>query len=341
MSRFSYYMEMAARVHSLKIAPKFCNYAKYKIVKRRPVMAVKRYTPQIASILLTMRCNLNCGYCNVGKIQKENLKDWREKEVNLSKVQRIFNNPLFANCILVDLLGGEPLLLDDLESIVEYLSKRGHILNTSTNGLLLSDRISGLKKAGISRINVSIYEANRSILEKEMEKINRIFPVHTSIVLLRSKLEKEPDKIIDTARFLHDTGSLSLRFFMYRPMGLNPQFNEIVTDSNQGFIDFKHRMESLLPGFCLWPAPVYTGKMRKLCSQLWQRVGVCDALGNMGICCGVDDPLSGPNSNLFDADPDIVFNHPTFVEMREKLLDPDSEPPEACKTCNLLADPGW
>jgi hypothetical protein len=61
----------------------------------------------------------------------------------------------------------------------------------------------------------------------------------------------------------------------------------------------------------------------------------------MGICCGTDRVLSGRNANLFDAPPDVVFNHPTLVGMRRQLLAPGVEPPEVCRTCNLLGEPGW
>ena len=78
----------------------------------------------------------------------------------------------------------------------------------------------------------------------------------------------------------------------------------------------------------------------KRCPQLWQRI-LCDVDGEMGICCGTDRSLWGPNSNLFDSDPDSVFNHPTLFTMREQFLAPGSEPPEICRTCNLLGEPGW
>ena len=63
--------------------------------------------------------------------------------------------------------------------------------------------------------------------------------------------------------------------------------------------------------------------------------------GNLGVCCGTDTLLSGPEGNIFQGAPDVVHNHPMLVEIREKLLDPDAEPPEICKHCNLLGDPGW
>jgi len=341
MSKLSYYLEMGSRLRPLKAAPKFLNYLKYKALERRAVTSVKRYAPQIASVLVSIRCNLNCGYCTEAKVLRENKDSWRDKETDLATIKRIFANPLFSDCLLVDLLGGEPLLVKDLEEIVAYLAGRGHIINTSTNGLLLAERIAGLKKAGISRINVSVYKENRALLERDLGKINGVFPVHTSFVLLRSMIEKEPEKIIETARFVREAGSLSLRFWMYRPMGINPQPGEITTESNPAYLELKRKMEAVMPGFCLWPEPVRTGKVHKLCPQLWQRVNCRDALGTMGICCGTEKPLTGPGSGLFDANPDTVFNHPTLVEMRKMLLDPESEPPEVCRSCNLLGDPGW
>jgi len=340
MPNFSYYLEMSKRIHPLQAAPKLYNYIKYRCLRRKAITSVRRYTPQIGSLHLTVRCNLSCGYCNAAKIFQEEAGDWREREATLEKVQRIFSNLLFANCLLIDLLGGEPLLVEDLDRIIAYLTQRGYITNTSTNGLLLADRIVDLKRAGISRINVSVYDANRSILERDLTKINRVFPVHASFVLLRSDVEGAPDKILEMARFVRNAGCLSLRFFIYRPMGINPQPKEIITDTHSAYLELRRRIENALPGFCFWPALVKKEGAKKLCPQLWQRI-CSDALGNMEICCGTDTVLQGSNSNLFDGEPDTVFNHPTLVGMRKQLLDPDSEAPQVCKNCNLLGEPGW
>lgn len=339
-SKLSCYYEMLSKVKPIYSAPKFWNYIKYRSLKRRATISIHRYTPQIASLLVTARCNLKCEYCSVGKFLRKESEKWHESEATLEKVKLIFANPLFSNSLLVDLLGGEPLLNKDIDRIVSYLTKRGHLTNISTNGLLLAERIAELKNAGISRINVSFYDANRSIIERDLIKINCIFPVHMSVVLLRSKLEKEQDDLLESIRFMRDAGCRGLTFWLYRPMGINPDLKEIIHDSFPAYMEFQRRVEEIVPGFCFWPAAIQRGKMKKLCSQLWQRIE-CDILGNMKICCGTDNMLEGPNSNLFDSGPDIVFNHPTLVGIRERLLDIKSEPPDMCKTCNLLGEPGW
>lgn len=340
MPRFSYYVEMARQIHSLKAAPKVWNYLKYRCLRRKARTSVWRYTPQIASLHLTLRCNLDCGYCNAAKIFHEGVVDWRQREADLEKVKRIFTNPLLANCLLVDLLGGEPLLVEDLDRIVAFLTKGGHISNVSTNGLLLADRIADLKRAGISRINLSLYDANRSVIERDLVKINRVFPVHMSFVLLRSMVEGQFDKLLEMACFIRDAGCLSLRFWMYRPIGVDPQPEEVIIDTHPAYLEFRQRMEEALPGFCVWPAAVKKEGAKRLCPQLWQRI-CCDVSGNVGICCGTDRTLEGANSNLFDAEPDVVFNHPTLIGMREQLINPRGSLPDICKSCNLLGEPGW
>jgi hypothetical protein len=127
---------------------------------------------------------------------------------------------------------------------------------------------------------------------------------------------------------------------MYRPIGAEPNLQEVIAETDPAYLEFRRRVEEAIPGFCLWPKGVTRGVVRKRCAQLWQRVG-CDALGNMAICCGTDSSLQGPTSNLFDASPDAVFNHPTLVAMRRQLLDPGEDAPGICKNCNLLDDPGW
>jgi MoaA/NifB/PqqE/SkfB family radical SAM enzyme len=339
-SKLEYYWEMGLRMRPLGAAPKVLNYAKYRSLTRERTTSLRRYTPQIASVMVTKRCNLQCSYCSVGNIINQKGADWRRSEASLETIRRIFANPLFANCLLVDLLGGEPLLVDELEPIVSYLVGRGHMVNVATNGLLLAERVAGLKSAGISRINVSLYDATREAMDRDLPEINRVFPVHVSIVLLRTDVENRQDELCATARFLREAGCRSLRFWMYRPVGLDPKPEELIRDTLPAYAELRRRIDAAVPGFCLWPTAIQAGPSKKRCPQLWQRI-ICDVLGNMTICCGSDRTLMGPDSNLFDSEPERVWNHPTLVSMRGRLLDPEAEAPAVCKTCSLLAEPGW
>ena len=241
MSKTAYYLSMLKRVRPVRAMPKVWNYAKYRFYKKLSLMSCRRYTPQIAGLLLTRRCNLNCGYCNVAKFLSEQKGDWRESEASLDKVKHIFANKLFRNSLLVDLLGGEPLLVKDLDRIIAFLTENGCLSNTSTNGVLLGERVADLKQAGISRINISLYDANRSVLERDLGRINRIFPVHASIVLLRSQIEGQPEKLLQAVRFIRSEGCLSLRFWMYRPLGVNPKTSEVILEGDPVYVDFRRQ----------------------------------------------------------------------------------------------------
>ena len=94
---------------------------------------------------------------------------------------------------------------------------------------------------------------------------------------------------------------------IYRPQGLNPNPNEIINETLPAYVEFKRRMDEKLPGFCLWPAAIQTGKIKKRCPQVWQRISTT-MKGNMEICCGTEEILKGPNSNLFECEdsPDIL-----------------------------------
>jgi MoaA/NifB/PqqE/SkfB family radical SAM enzyme len=339
-SKLSYYYEMSRQVHPLQAAPKLWNYVKYRCLEKQANTAIHRYTPQIAHIILTKRCNLDCSFCLAGSFLRKKGNDWRDSEATLDKVKRIFANPLFAHCLLVDLQGGEPLMVDDFEAIVAYLVKRGNVVNVSTNGILLAERVAGIKRAGIARINVSLYERNRAVMDRDLAKINRIFPTHASIVLVRSQVERRQDEILATARFAHEAGCRSLRLWLYRPVGVDPKPEETIADNLPAYIELRRRMEETLPGFCLWPTAIRKQGFVKLCPQLWQRINT-DMLGNITICCGTDMTLQGPNSNLFDCEPEALYNHPTLVGMREQLVRPGCDPPDLCKNCSLLAEPGW
>jgi organic radical activating enzyme len=340
MQDLAYYLEMAKQVRPIKSVPRIWNYLKYRYSRKEAQAPISRFTPQIGSLFLSKRCNLKCDYCSVEHVLSEGRKQWREEEATLEIVQKIFLSPLYQNCLLIDLLGGEPLLVKDLEKIVSFLSGRGHLINMVTNGILLRKRLPELKKAGISRINISLYDESRKYIEADLKAINEIFPVHTSMVLQRSMVENGDEDIISWAHFVRDAGSKSLRFFVYRPVGASNKPEEVISGVDLDYQNLQQKLEQLMPGFCVWPAPIKRGAIEKRCSQLWQRIDV-DMKGRVFICCGTDEMLQGENSNLFEAEPAALFNHPIWQALRGNLIDPTLDPPDLCKDCNLLGDPGW
>ena len=109
-------------------------------------------------ISVTDRCNLRCTYCmpkaafaGHNFLSAENLLSFDEIE----RLARIF---IGCGVRKIRLTGGEPLLRPHLEDLVSRLSHLPGLkeLALSTNGLLLKQKATFLRSAGLRRINLSL-----------------------------------------------------------------------------------------------------------------------------------------------------------------------------------------
>jgi cyclic pyranopterin phosphate synthase len=109
-------------------------------------------------ISVTDRCNLRCTYCmpkaafaHHAFLSQENLLTFDEIE----RLARIF---IDRGVRKIRLTGGEPLLRPHLEDLVRRLATLPELaeLALSTNGLLLPQKATALRDAGLQRINLSL-----------------------------------------------------------------------------------------------------------------------------------------------------------------------------------------
>ena len=163
-------------------------------------------------VSVTDRCNLRCGYC----MPASGVPFWTSDE-------RLANDELFRLMDVfvglgvkkVRLTGGEPLLRPDLERIIGRLRARPEIedIALSTNGVFLAKRARSLKKAGLSRINISL-DTFRPERFARIARSNRLFdvmqgieealqvgfqPVKINVVLMRGINEDELEDFVALA----------------------------------------------------------------------------------------------------------------------------------------------
>ncbi|MGB9721006.1 MAG: radical SAM/SPASM domain-containing protein, partial [bacterium] len=152
--------------------------------------------PVLSEIAVTYRCNLNCEFCYVGHK--------KYPELNTSDLKKIiFKIYKEANVPSVSFTGGEPLLRDDIVSLVEYAHNTGLWTNLITNGTLLNrNLVRSLKKAGLNSAQVSLEGPNCEIHDKitnvkgSFEKtitgikylIEENIPVHTNTTVSRHNI---------------------------------------------------------------------------------------------------------------------------------------------------------
>ena len=102
---------------------------------------------------ITNICNLNCSFCS---------KDKRElKEMNIDEFELVINKIKdYTNTIYLH-IKGEPLLHSKLDDILKITNKYNINVRITTNGTLLKEKYSILKKYNnIKQINISLHSEN-------------------------------------------------------------------------------------------------------------------------------------------------------------------------------------
>lgn len=106
-------------------------------------------------ISLTDRCNFDCVYChNEGLGDTRGPMDPQDDEMSADEVVRFLEVATEFGIEKVKFTGGEPMLRDDLEEIIERTPDEMEV-SLTTNGTFLPGRAPGLVEAGLSRVNVS------------------------------------------------------------------------------------------------------------------------------------------------------------------------------------------
>ena len=102
---------------------------------------LSRYTPLLAQMVVTRRCNLACGYCNE--------YDDFSPPVPVDRLLRQVDALARLKTAAVTLTGGEPLLHPQLACVVRAIRGRKMIATMITNGFRLNrERIEALNDAG-------------------------------------------------------------------------------------------------------------------------------------------------------------------------------------------------
>jgi cyclic pyranopterin phosphate synthase len=167
-------------------------------------------------ISVTDRCNLRCIYCmppeGIPRMQHGEILSYEEIEtVARAAAESGFNR--------VRLTGGEPLVRADLPKLIEMLSQIEQVseLSLTTNGTLLKRYALELKRAGLSRVNVSLdtlkadkfqYISRRGKLEDVLDGVAAarkagFEPVKINMVVMRGVND---DEVLDFARMTSEQG---------------------------------------------------------------------------------------------------------------------------------------
>ncbi|MCC2642169.1 MAG: pqqE [Nitrospira sp.] len=110
------------------------------------------YRPYTLIAELTYRCPLRCPYCS-------NPLDHvaRQGEVDTGTWLRLFHEAEALGCVQLNLTGGEPLIRDDLEFLVQGARKLDLYTNLITSGIPLTyERLARLRDLGLNSVQLSL-----------------------------------------------------------------------------------------------------------------------------------------------------------------------------------------
>src|ERR1700759_4430623 len=107
---------------------RFAGIASSALFRGRPLSS--RYNPRLAQIVVTLRCNLACGYCN----EYDDFSPPVPLDLLLARVDHL----AALNTASLTFTGGEPPLNPDLDKAVRAARDHGMIVTMITNGFRLT-----------------------------------------------------------------------------------------------------------------------------------------------------------------------------------------------------------
>lgn len=153
--------------------------------------------PYALNAELTHRCPLRCPYCyNPTELTR------REDELTMPQWMNVLEQAARLGVLQVHMTGGEPLLRDDLEILVQHARDLDLYVNLITSGIGLTEpRIHRLAEAGLDSIQLSIQAADPELanviagrpvhgIKQQAAQLIRAYgyPLHMNVVLHRQNL---------------------------------------------------------------------------------------------------------------------------------------------------------
>jgi cyclic pyranopterin phosphate synthase len=198
-------------------------------VKKRKKLLQDNYgrTIEYLRLSVTDRCNLRCRYC----MPAEGIETVDHAEVlSYEEMLRVVAVAVRCGVKKIRITGGEPLIR---KGIVEFIRDMAGIskkveITLTTNGILLADMAADLRKAGLSRVNVSLDTlredrfleiTRRTGLHKVLEGLHAaeavgLTPLKINMVPIRGVND---DEIADFARLTLDQ-PWEIRFIEFMPV---------------------------------------------------------------------------------------------------------------------------
>jgi PqqA peptide cyclase len=299
------------------------------------------YRPYTLIAELTYRCPLRCPYCS-------NPLDYagRGAEIDTETWLRVFHEAEALGVVQLNLTGGEPLLRDDLESVIEGASKLDLYTNLITSGVPLTfERMARFKSLGLKSVQVSLQSARPAesdriagapAFHRKIEVMQWVtsldLPLTMNVVLHRDNIDEIGDLIALAESLSADR--LELANAQYLGWALK---NRLALLPTRGQIDIARTIaadaRARLQGTMevLFVTPDYYSIYPKSCMDGWGRRYIVVNPEGLALPCHLAHTLPDLHFDKVTQRPlaDIWHHSPGFNRFRgEEWL------PDPCRTCD-------
>ncbi|CAM9159213.1 unnamed protein product [Ascophyllum nodosum] len=265
-------------------------------------------------ISLTERCNLRCVYC-----MPEDGVDLQPKEKMLTQqeILRLAGMFVDAGVDKIRLTGGEPLVRKDLPEIVGALSSMTGVRNVgvTTNGINLRRKLSDLRAAGLTHINVSmdtlkpdrfVAITRRNGLDAVLASLEAALAhgyggrLKINCVVMNGVNTDELPEFLDFTR----DQELDVRFIEWMPFDDNRwkdskffSYESMMKVIRGRYPDLERTVDSANDTTKWYRVPGYKGRVGFITSMSEHFCGTCNRLritsdGNLKVCLFGDESLS-------------------------------------------------
>jgi GTP 3',8-cyclase len=238
-------------------------------------------------ISVTDRCNFRCTYCMPEEGMAWVPRDEILKFEEIERVARVCVERFGFDSIR--LTGGEPTVRADLPVLVEQLSRLGVDIALTTNGATLRLLADDLKRAGLTRINISLDSLRRDRFEQltRRDRLVQVLdgidaaleaglhPVKVNVVTMRGVND---DEAVDFATFGRERG-VQMRFIEFMPLDADGAWERkdvVPADETVAAIDAVYPLEEVPHG----PEPATRYRYK-------------DGRGEIGVIPSVTRPFCG------------------------------------------------
>ncbi|MFK0733200.1 MAG: radical SAM/SPASM domain-containing protein [Gloeotrichia echinulata HAB0833] len=279
--------------------------------------------PNMMSFAVNDICNATCEHCSFFTAVEEKGRHC----LTLEQAQKLIQDSQDLGVSVINFVGGEPLLREDLPEIISSVNKDFATTILFTNGWNLAERAIELKKAGLDSIYISIDSANRDKHDsfrskqglfdqaikgiKKAKKLGFSCGISTTMTP-ESYAEGELDKIVELAK---EIGIHEVLVFDALPTGRYKQREDLV--------DNHHWVEEMIHSARKYNQnPSYPGVVFFAYFSSYKSVG-CS--------CGTSYFYTSPYGDIMSCD----FNHAKFGNILEeplwKIWDRLTTLPEFCQ----------